>query len=115
MQLRFFTPREVANLHGLPPPRQDNRKNTSQHPQQQQQQYQQLQGDVDDSSQDAAFCAAPAGFSFPPGVRDRQAYALLGNSLSVDVVALLMGGLLEGWVQQHAAQQQLQQQQQKCC
>lgn len=49
--LRYFTPREIANLHGFP------------------------RGDE---------------FGFPPGVSLRKQYNLLGNSLSVDVVAELL-------------------------
>ena len=51
--MRYFTPREVAALHGFPP-----------------------------------------SFGFPPHVTRLQAYALLGNSLSVDVVASLLEWLL---------------------
>eukprot|EP00873_Tetraselmis_striata_P012473 jgi/Tetstr1/432737/TSEL_022103.t1 len=51
--LRYFTPREVANLHSFPP-----------------------------------------SFAFPPGITLRQRYALLGNSLSVAVVADLLTYLL---------------------
>eukprot|EP00958_Prasinococcus_capsulatus_P000772 scaffold55_cov401-Prasinococcus_capsulatus_cf.AAC.2 len=51
--IRYFTPREVANLH-----------------------------------------AFPKSFSFPSDVSKRQRYALLGNSLSVDVVACLLQYLL---------------------
>jgi tRNA (cytosine38-C5)-methyltransferase len=47
--LRYFTPREVANLHSFPP-----------------------------------------SFAFPSHVTLRQRYALLGNSLSVAVVADLL-------------------------
>lgn len=50
---RYFTPREVANLHSFPP-----------------------------------------GFSFPPYITLKQRYALLGNSLSVAVLAPLIRYLL---------------------
>ncbi|KAG5562771.1 hypothetical protein RHGRI_005485 [Rhododendron griersonianum] len=50
--LRYFTPREVANLHSF-----------------------------------------PKDFRFPPQISIRQRYALLGNSLSVAVVAPLLGYL----------------------
>ncbi|XP_050363594.1 tRNA (cytosine(38)-C(5))-methyltransferase 2 isoform X2 [Argentina anserina] len=50
--LRYFTPREVANLHSL-----------------------------------------PESFQFPPHISLRQRYALLGNSLSISVVAPLLGYL----------------------
>lgn len=52
-RLRYFTPKEVANLHSFPP-----------------------------------------AFAFPPHVPLRQRYALLGNSLSVAVVADLLAYLL---------------------
>lgn len=39
----------------------------------------------------------PAEFSFPPHVTQLQRYALLGNSLSVDVVACLLEHLLHDW------------------
>jgi site-specific DNA-cytosine methylase len=79
LPLRFFTPREVANIHGLP-------------------QAAELGG-----QQSERDCVnEDPGFSFPPDVTDRQAYALLGNSLSVDVVAVLMTCLLNGWVACHA-------------
>lgn len=55
LQLRYFTPREVANLHSF-----------------------------------------PDSFSFPAHVTRRQQYALLGNSLSVAVVADLLTYMLEG-------------------
>lgn len=54
LQLRYFTPREVANLHSF-----------------------------------------PDSFSFPAHVTRRQQYALLGNSLSVAVVADLLMYMLE--------------------
>lgn len=54
LQLRYFTPREVANLHSF-----------------------------------------PDSFSFPTHVTKRQQYALLGNSLSVEVVADLLTYMLE--------------------
>ena len=54
LRLRYFTPREVANLHSF-----------------------------------------PSSFSFPPHVTSRQQYALLGNSLSVAVVADLLTYLLK--------------------
>eukprot|EP00898_Chlorokybus_atmophyticus_P003992 jgi/Chlat1/4594/Chrsp290S08883 len=57
--LRYFTPREIANLHGFP---QD--------------------------------------FAFPESTTLRQRYALLGNSLSVTVVALLLDYLLTDDVEQ---------------
>ncbi len=53
LHLRYFTPREVANLHSF-----------------------------------------PSSFSFPPHVTIKQQYALLGNSLSVAVVADLLTYLL---------------------
>lgn len=53
LHLRYFTPREVANLHSF-----------------------------------------PSSFSFPPHVTMKQQYALLGNSLSVAVVADLLTYLL---------------------
>lgn len=53
LHLRYFTPREVANLHSF-----------------------------------------PSSFSFPPHVTTKQQYALLGNSLSVAVVADLLTYLL---------------------
>lgn len=53
LHLRYFTPREVANLHSF-----------------------------------------PGNFSFPPHVTIKQQYALLGNSLSVAVVADLLTYLL---------------------
>ncbi len=53
LYLRYFTPREVANLHSF-----------------------------------------PSSFSFPPHVTIKQQYALLGNSLSVAVVADLLTYLL---------------------
>ena len=53
LHLRYFTPREVANLHSF-----------------------------------------PSTFSFPPHVTIKQQYALLGNSLSVAVVADLLTYLL---------------------
>lgn len=37
----------------------------------------------------------PASFSFPEAISDRQAYALLGNSVSVDAVSFLVRLLLE--------------------
>lgn len=37
----------------------------------------------------------PQSFSFPADVTDRQAYALLGNSVSIDAVTYLAGFLLE--------------------
>ena len=55
LHLRYFTPREVANLHSF-----------------------------------------PSSFSFPPHVTVKQQYALLGNSLSVAVVADLLTYLLTG-------------------
>ena len=55
LRLRYFTPREVANLHSF-----------------------------------------PDSFSFPAHVTRRQQYALLGNSLSVAVVADLLTYMLEG-------------------
>lgn len=54
LQLRYFTPREVANLHTF-----------------------------------------PDSFSFPAHVTRRQQYALLGNSLSVAVVAELLTYMLK--------------------
>ena len=54
LQLRYFTPREVANLHSF-----------------------------------------PDSFSFPAHVTRRQQYALLGNSLSVAVVAELLTYMLK--------------------
>ena len=54
LQLRYFTPREVANLHSF-----------------------------------------PDSFSFPTHVTRRQQYALLGNSLSVEVVADLLTYMLK--------------------
>ena len=58
LHLRYFTPREVANLLGFPPQ-----------------------------------------FSFPDTLTNRQRYALLGNSLSVIVVAKLVQHVLthSGW------------------
>lgn len=53
MRLRFFTPAEVAALHGF-----------------------------------------PRSFRFPENVTMRQRYALLGNSLSIDVVAVLLRHLV---------------------
>jgi len=53
--LRYFTPREIANLHSFPPE-----------------------------------------FSFPDSTTLRQRYALLGNSLSVAVVADLVQWLFSG-------------------
>ncbi|KAA6416694.1 MAG: tRNA (cytosine(38)-C(5))-methyltransferase-like [Trebouxia sp. A1-2] len=53
LHLRYFSPREVANLHSF-----------------------------------------PSNFSFPPDVTIKQQYALLGNSLSVAVVADLLTYLL---------------------
>ncbi|CAM8895327.1 unnamed protein product [Rhodiola kirilowii] len=53
-RLRYFTPREVANLHSF-----------------------------------------PANFQFPPQITLKQRYALLGNSLSVAVVASLLQYLFE--------------------
>lgn len=52
LRLRYFTPREVANMHSF-----------------------------------------PEDFYFPPHIRLRQCYALLGNSLSVGVVAPLFSYL----------------------
>ena len=46
---RFFSPREIANLHGF-----------------------------------------PSAFTFPPGLSRKKQYELLGNSLSVQVVARLL-------------------------
>ena len=43
----------------------------------------------------AALHSFPASFSFPPGTPRRQQYALLGNSLSVLVVATLLQHLLQ--------------------
>lgn len=51
---RFFTPREIANVHGF-----------------------------------------PQSFAFPPSVGRKKQYELLGNSLSVDVVAALLRYLLD--------------------
>jgi hypothetical protein len=62
--LRYFTPREIANLHSFP-----------QH------------------------------FTFPPGVSFRQQCALLGNSLSVAVVAHLLRYLLCDRLEQARAKQ----------
>jgi site-specific DNA-cytosine methylase len=38
----------------------------------------------------------PSDFTFPPGVTTKQAYRLLGNSISVHVVSLLLRHLLHG-------------------
>lgn len=57
LRLRYFTPREVANLHSF-----------------------------------------PSQFSFPPQVTLRQRYQLLGNSLSVAVVADLLAYMLQDTV-----------------
>ncbi|XP_039187669.1 tRNA (cytosine(38)-C(5))-methyltransferase-like isoform X6 [Crotalus tigris] len=54
LQLRYFTPREIANLHGFPPK-----------------------------------------FDFPENITIKQSYRLLGNSLSVFVVAKLISFLIE--------------------
>lgn len=54
-KLRFFTPREIANL-----------------------------------------LCFPSDFTFPPSVTTKQAYRLLGNSISVHVVSLLLRHLLHG-------------------
>ncbi len=72
-RLRYLTPREVANLKGFPA-----QSSVSSHP---------------SRSNSPAAAVGSAGFSLPPGLSDSQAYALLGNSLSVDVVAYLMAYL----------------------
>ncbi|XP_032093328.1 tRNA (cytosine(38)-C(5))-methyltransferase [Thamnophis elegans] len=54
LQLRYFTPREIANLHGFPPE-----------------------------------------FDFPENIAIKQCYRLLGNSLSVFVVAKLISFLVD--------------------
>ena len=78
--LRFFTPREIANIHGLPQATNVAR---------------------DHEQQERVANMGGPGFSFPKGVTNRQAYALLGNSLSVDVVAVLMTCLLKDWAAHH--------------
>jgi hypothetical protein len=44
----------------------------------------------------AALSGFGPGFEFPPAISAGQRYALLGNSLSVDVVAALLWHLLLG-------------------
>lgn len=66
-ELRFLTPREVANLHGFP------------------------QACHATAQLHAVGSGSNAhGFQLPPSVSARQAYGLLGNSLSVDVFAWLL-------------------------
>lgn len=52
----------------------------------------------------AALQGFPPDFASPPGISDRQAYQLLGNSISVDVVAYLASLLLEDVLQQQQLQ-----------
>ncbi|XP_043546317.1 tRNA (cytosine(38)-C(5))-methyltransferase isoform X3 [Chiloscyllium plagiosum] len=54
LKLRYFTPREIANLHGFPPE-----------------------------------------FRFPQNISLRQSYRLLGNSLNINVVAKLIGLMVQ--------------------
>lgn len=66
-ELRFLTPREVANLHGFP-----------------------QACHVKAQVHAVGIGSLAHGFQLPPSVSARQAYGLLGNSLSVDVFAWLL-------------------------
>ena len=73
--LRFLTPREVANLKGFPPQQAESQSQAKQYS---------IGATAarHDGDEEAEACDATThGFSLPQDIGNRQAYALLGNSL----------------------------------